>query len=193
VASVEFVCSTCHAFQAQLFDTSPHKKPFEAMGMPACVTCHSNHRIARPSDAMLGTGKDSVCLNCHSSGDSGFQVAEKMHTLITGLEAEIERAEGVLNRAERSGMEVSEAKLQQTQARDALTRARVAIHNFTVARLQQDIEEGRQVAEKTHAAGIRALEERDYRRAGLALSLVTILVVLVALCLYIRALEGRPS
>src|ERR1041384_7524452 len=44
VASVENVCSTCHALQAQLFDTSKHKAAFASAGMPGCVPCHSNHR-----------------------------------------------------------------------------------------------------------------------------------------------------
>ena len=32
VASVENVCSNCHAFQAQLFDASPHKQAFAGAG-----------------------------------------------------------------------------------------------------------------------------------------------------------------
>ena len=48
-ASVANVCSTCHVFQAQLFDSSPHKEAFSSAGLPGCVTCHSNHGIT-PSD-----------------------------------------------------------------------------------------------------------------------------------------------
>src|SRR5437899_1994895 len=43
VASVVNVCSTCHVFQAQLFDSSPHKEAFASAGLPSCVSCHSNH------------------------------------------------------------------------------------------------------------------------------------------------------
>ena len=194
VASVEFVCSRCHVFQAQLFDQSPHKAVFAAMGLPACVTCHSNHRILRPTDAMIGTAKESVCLNCHSTGDPGFVAAEEIHRQLISLEEALVRADQVLNRAESSGMEVSQARLDQGQARDALTKARVTIHAFQVPRVAEDISAGLKVAEQTHQAGVKALAERDYRRRGLAVSLITILVVLIGLRLYIRRLEAsKPT
>lgn len=193
VASVEFVCSTCHVFQAQLFDTSPHKPAFAGLGLPACVTCHSNHRITHPTDVMIGTGKESVCLNCHAPGDAGYQAAEKMYDQLVRLETSIARADEVLGRAERSGMEVSQAKLEQAEARDALTKARVTIHSFQMARVEADVQAGLKVAEKTYQAGQKALAERDYRRKGLAISLVTIVLVLVGLRLYIRQLESQKS
>jgi hypothetical protein len=193
VASVEFVCANCHVFQAQLFDTSPHKKAFEEVGLPACVTCHSNHRINEPSDAMISTGPQSVCTNCHVAGDGGYQAAEHIHAQLLRLVAAIEQSSEVLGRAERSGMEVSEAKLEQAQARDALTKARVTLHSFTPARVDEDIEAGLKVAAATLAAGYEALAERDFRRRGLAYSLLAILLVVLALWLYIRELERRKG
>ena len=193
VGSVEFVCSTCHVFQAQLFDSSPHKAAFSAMGLPACVTCHSNHRIVHTTDAMIGTGKQSVCLNCHSPGDPGYQGAETMQQQLGRLANSIARADEVLDRAERSGMEVSEAKLKQTEARDALTKSRVTIHSFDPTRVNEDTTVGLKVAETTYQAGVKALAERDYRRKGLAISLAIIVVVLVGLRLYIRDLESGPK
>ncbi len=196
LGSVEFVCSTCHVFQAQLFDASPHKAPFSAMGLPTCVACHSNHSIVPPSDVMIGTGKESVCLNCHSPGDPGYQAAEKINQQLSELGSAIARADEVLGRAERSGMEVSEARLQQAQARDALTKARVTIHSFQAAPVNENVKAGLTVAHVTYAAGVKALAERNYRRVGLAISLVTIVVVLVGLGLFIRELEsskGRES
>ena len=190
VGSVVFVCSTCHVFQAQLFDTSPHKAPFSAMGLPGCVTCHSNHRIVHPSDAMIGAGKDSVCLNCHSSGDPGYQTAEKIHQQLSSLQSAITKADELLDQAERSGMEVSQAKLDQAQARDALTKASVTIHSLQVTRVDEDVQAGLKVAEKDYQAGLAALAERDYRRKGLAISLVIIVGVLVGLRLFIRQLES---
>jgi hypothetical protein len=45
------------------------------------------------------------------------------------------------------------------------------------------------ITEKTYAAGVHALRERDYRRWGLAVSVVTILVVVIALGMYIKQIE----
>jgi nitrate/TMAO reductase-like tetraheme cytochrome c subunit len=191
VASVENVCSNCHAFQAQLFDASPHKAVFAAAGLPGCVTCHSNHRINHPSDAMLGTGPQSVCTNCHSEGDAGFKVAATTQEKLIGLETAIEGADQVLDQAERSGMDVSQAKLSQTQARDALTKARVSIHSVTLERVMQDVQAGAKLAAQNLAAGKQALADRDFRRWGLGVSLIVILLTIVGLWLYIRELEGR--
>ncbi len=191
VAAVENVCSTCHVFQAQLFDNSPHKAAFTAAGMPGCVTCHSNHRISHPDDAMVGTGPQSVCTSCHTSGDAGFAAADSIRQKFGALQKSIGESEAVLTRAERSGMEVSQPQLELNEARDRLTKARVTLHSFQPVKVDEDIKAGEQIAQKTHEAGNKALRERDYRRMGLGISLVTILAMLVGLTLYIRDFEKR--
>jgi predicted CXXCH cytochrome family protein len=193
VAHVEFVCSTCHVFQAQLFDTSPHKPAFAAMGLATCITCHSNHRITKPSDAMIGTGKDAVCLNCHSDGDAGFAGAQKMRAALDDLSAAIARADRALEVAENSGMEISQAKLDHIQARDALTKARVTIHSFQPDKVNADIKPGLDVAARSLKAGEEALVERDFRRLGLGISLLTIVAVVAGLALYIRQMDAAAN
>lgn len=189
VRTVQNVCSTCHVFQAQLFEKSPHKAAFQAASLPGCVTCHSNHRIAHPSDALLGTGKESVCTNCHTQGDAGYQAAGQFQEQIAKLDGAVKASDEILNRAESDGMEVSEAKLEQDQARDALTKARVTIHEFSGAPLQRGVEAGLKITDKTYKEGQTALAERDYRRKGLGVSLFFILIVVAGLWLYIHYIE----
>ncbi len=193
VSTVQNVCSTCHVFQAQLFESSPHKAAFAAASLPGCVTCHSNHRIAHPTDAMLGTGPQSVCTNCHSEGDAGYQAAAQIAQQIDHLDTSVKNATEILDRAESAGMEVSDAQLEQDQARDSLTKSRVSIHSFNPTRVQQDVDTGLQIAAKTHGEGAAALQERDYRRKGLALSLLAIVAVVIGLRLYVRQIERRSS
>ncbi len=191
LASVVNVCSTCHVFQAQLFDASPHKAAFAAAGLPGCVTCHSNHRITHPTDAMVGTEPQAVCTTCHSKGDAGFETAGNIKRQFTGLETAIGKSDEILTRAERSGMEVGEAQLDLISARDQLTKARVTLHSFDLAKINADIKAGEATAEKTRQAGDKALRERDYRRMGLGVSLITILAMLVGLKLYIGEIERK--
>jgi hypothetical protein len=106
------------------------------------------------------------------------------------LEDAIKSADKVLGIAESSGMEVSEARLDQDQARDELTKARVAVHSFQMVLVEQDIQAGLKIAARTQAQGNAALVDRDRRRMGLAFSLTAILAVLVGLRLYIRQIEG---
>jgi predicted CXXCH cytochrome family protein len=176
-----------------LFESSPHKAAFEAASLPGCVTCHSNHRIAHPTDAMLGTGPQSVCTNCHTDGDAGYLAAGQIAQEIAHLDTSVKSAAEILDRAEAAGMEVSEAQLEQDQARDALTKSRVTIHSFNSTRVKQDTAAGLQITAKTRTAGVAALGERDYRRKGLAWSLLAIVAVVVGLRLYVRQLERRPS
>ena len=73
---------------------------------------------------MLATGPQSVCTKCHSTGNAGYTAAGKMEQQLKYLDDAISRSDEILNRAESSGMEVSQARLDQDQARDSLTRDR---------------------------------------------------------------------
>jgi hypothetical protein len=193
VDSVRNVCSNCHVFQAQMYDKSSHKNVFQAVGLPGCVVCHSNHGITRPTDAKLGTGPEGVCMQCHSPGDDCDRARLGILASLTKLDESIKSADRLLAVAESSGMEVSEARLQQDQARDSLTKARVTIHSFQPQLIDQDIEAGLKITAKDLQAGKDALAERDYRRKGLGVTVVFILMTLVGLYFYIRQLEGSSS
>lgn len=189
VDSVKNVCATCHAFQSQMFDKSTHKTAFQSAGLPGCVVCHSNHAVKHPSDAMLTTGPQSVCSRCHTPGDRCDRATWKIHGDLLRLDAAVNEADQVLSVAESSGMEVSEARLGQDQARDFLTKARVTIHSFRPELIDQDVNAGLKEAAKNLQAGRDALHERNYRRAGLGISVLAILVVLAGLRAYIRIIE----
>ena len=86
-------------------------------------------------------------------------------------------------------MEVSEARLSQDQARDALTKARVTIHSFQPALIDQDVQAGMKIAAANLKAGKDAMIERNRRRLGLGLCLISIAIMLVGLWLYIKQSE----
>jgi hypothetical protein len=184
------VCSNCHAFQAQMYEKSSHKEAFQAAGLPGCVVCHSNHGISHPTDAKLGTGPDAVCMQCHAPGDACDQARAGLQSSLSQLDQAIKSADRVLGVAESSGMEVSEARLGQDQARDSLTKARVTTHSFRKDLVEQDIQTGLKVAAKDQQAGKKAMVERNYRRVGLGMSLVAIGIVLTGLRLYIKKIES---
>ena len=112
---------------------------------------------------------------------------------LTQLDGAVKAADRILGVAESSGMEVSEARTEQDQARDSLTKARVTIHSFQTELVEQDIQAGLKIAAKTQAEGQAALAERDRRRRGLGLSLGIILAVLLGLRLYIRQIENNTG
>jgi len=190
VDKVQNVCSNCHAFQAQMYDKSSHKKAFEAASLPGCVVCHSNHGIVHPTDAYLGTGPVAVCMRCHTPGDKCDQARATLQSGLIRLDDAIKDADQVLGVAYSSGMEVSEARLGQDQARDSLTKARVTIHSFRADLVDQDIQAGMKVVAKDLQAGNEAMIERDRRRAGLGISLIAIGIALAGLWQYIKKIES---
>src|SRR5208283_63818 len=137
VDKVQNVCANCHAFQAQMYEKSSHFKAFQDKGLPGCVVCHSNHGIQLPSDAMLGTGSGGVCMKCHIAGDHCDQARAEILGNLTQLDGAIKNSDQALRLAESSGMEVSAARLNQDQALDLLTKARVTIHSFQTVMVDQ--------------------------------------------------------
>ena len=192
IASVANVCGQCHARQADLFQTSPHKAAFDQQGLAECLTCHSNHDIATPTDQMIGTEQGALCINCHQSGDKGFVAAGHMRSRIDQLIASIDKSNEILSLAERKGMEVSKPKFELKGATDALTHARVLIHSSSIAEVDKIVGPGLEVATKGHQAGLDALSELSFRRKGLAVSLVFIIFLAVLVFLKIRQIESRP-
>jgi len=173
-----------------MYEKSSHKKAFEAASLPGCVVCHSNHGITHATDAKLGTGPDAVCMQCHNPGDACDQARAGLQSSLSRLDEAVKSADSVLRLAESSGMEVSEARLRQDQARDSLTKARVTIHSFRTDLVDQDIQAGLKVAAQNLQAGKQAMVERNYRRVGLGISLLAIGMVLAGLWLYIKKIES---
>jgi len=193
IASVANVCGQCHARQAELFQTSPHKKAFDDKQLGECITCHGNHAIPKPGDQMIGTQQGALCINCHTQGDKGFVAAGAMRSRIDQLIASIDKSTDILNLAERKGMEVSKPKFELKGATDALTHARVLIHSSSTTEVEKVIEPGMDVANKGYQAGVGALAELSFRRKGLAVSLLFILFLATLVYLKIRQIEARQQ
>ena len=193
IASVANVCGQCHARQAELFQTSPHKAAFDQKELGECITCHSNHAINKPGDQLLGTNQGALCINCHTPGDKGFIAAGQMRGQIDELLAKLKQSTEILDRAERAGMEVSKPKFELKGATDALTHARVLIHSSSTAEVDKVIGPGIESAGKGYQAGIAALAERRFRREGLAVSLVFILFLALLVYLKVKQIERHQA
>lgn len=191
VTAVANVCGTCHTRQSDLFQKSPHKAPFETAQLAGCVVCHNNHEIHSPTDEMLGVSQRATCVSCHSQGDAGYQATEKMRRMVDELAGHINQAEQLLGRAARAGMEVSRPQFEMKDAQDKLINARVVIHSFSPGEMETVINPGLAVARKAHQAGQDALDELQFRRKGLAASLIFISLAVVAVYLKVRQIESR--
>jgi len=186
------VCGQCHPVNAELFNKSRHGQLFVQMGIPGCATCHSNHEILETSDAMLGVGDKAICGNCHTPQDTGGKTAVAMREIIERLRTDYETAHAVLAKSENAGMEVSQALFELNGAKTALVKARAAIHGFNLDGVNAEVKPGLEISDKARARGVRALDELQFRRKGLAVSVLILLALIVGLVLKIRQMERKP-
>jgi predicted CXXCH cytochrome family protein len=195
VPSVVDVCGTCHAHNRRLFDESPHRAAFAAIGAPGCVQCHSNHAILRSSEAMLAPGPTSVCLGCHSPEDAGAQRAQAMTATLRELDQRIQSARDALARADHAGMDVTTATADLTAAHNHLVMARTTVHSLDLDKVSAETTQGIAVAERVLQEGNDKLEEVEQRRRGVALFSVLVLAVVLTIYLYIKTSEkeGKES
>jgi hypothetical protein len=86
-------------------------------------------------------------------------------------------------------MEVSRPRFELISARDGLINARVVIHGFNPEALDKVIAPSVVIAEKARRSGEDALKELQFRRKGLAVSLIIIALAVVSIYLKIRQIE----
>jgi bacterioferritin-associated ferredoxin len=190
VSWVGNVCGQCHATIADRFRESRHAQAFTAMGVPGCATCHGNHDIQDATLELLGLNDSAICKNCHVASDPGGITAVAMRQQLETLEARFDSARQLLARAERAGMEVSQARFDLDAAHNARIAARTAVHAFQLEAVRAEVDKGLAVSDSGVAAGHRALAELNFRRTGLAISVAIILALIGGLMLKIRELEG---
>jgi predicted CXXCH cytochrome family protein len=195
VTSVSKVCGSCHALNADLFSSSPHKKAFDEKNLPECETCHSNHGIISASNQLLGVTSDAVCSRCHSENNNfkGYVVAKNMRQLIDSLETKEKYASSLVDEAEQKGMEITTAKYQLRDVRQSRLQSRTMVHSFNEGKFREIVEKGLSVSTKVIDEGRNAIDEYYFRRWGLGISTLIITIVGVSLFLTIRRIEKRQQ
>ena len=191
IDSVANVCSHCHVATADLFDKSAHKPAFAELGMPACVTCHGNHDVTKPSDAMLTGGEGTPCATCHEANSAPLKKAAEFRTMIEGLSSRIDQAAAILTKAEHAGMEIGSPRFELIAAKESLIKARAETHLLQTEKIKAATDPRFIVAQKSFESGQDLLAELQFRRKGLAASLLVIGAVLVGLFFKIREVDRR--
>jgi hypothetical protein len=136
----------------------------------------------------------SACLKCHKLGDSCDVAAGTMYKTLTDLERGLRNGASLLRTAEVAGMEVSRSKYDlKNNGTTAAVEARALIHSFDPPRLVKRGREGLAAAAQAHKAGIAALDEIQFRRKGLAVSLILVVLVLIGLALKIREVDRQRN
>ncbi len=171
-----------------MYQASTKRTAFEAMDMPACLTCHSNHKIVHPNDGWIDFKEPALCATCHATDTPGAPVIRTMRTGFDQLNATFHAAEAVLTRAEEAGMLVDDGMTALRDAQESRVRLRVLVHSFAEEPFTASLTEGLAATSRAQAAGEAALEELSFRRRGLGLATLAILGFLLTLGFKIRSL-----
>jgi predicted CXXCH cytochrome family protein len=113
--SISRTCARCHESTAKAFADTEHGDLFTTQRRPGCTACHSAHHTEPATSAML-TGPTSVCAPCHKPDSEPARVAEEMGRFMAGLEA------------------------AGPASKEALARAKVAVHSVDLAILKKAAE-----------------------------------------------------
>lgn len=191
VTSIAYVCRQCHPSAGDLFSKSPHKSAFDDLGVSECEACHGNHKVLRPSDEMLAGGQADACSQCHGDGTAPYEAGLKMKKEIDGFVANLNEARGLLDQAENQGVEVSEARFRLQEASTALIEVRNITHRLSIPEIEEKLGEGGKVLEEVRNLGQAALKEAQFRKTGLIIA--TVFILLLALALYLKVRQNRKD
>jgi predicted CXXCH cytochrome family protein len=193
VKAVSFVCRQCHPMTAKLFLESPHSDAFEMIGELECEACHGNHQIVAPSDNMLGTGAESVCIQCHDPESLGYQMAHTLRTRLEGFKGKIQDARELLQKADNQGVEVSDSKFKLQEVNTLLIQVRNQVHSVSLDEIDEKIKKGNVILKEVMAAGNDAVDEANFRKRGLLIATLFVFLLAVALFFKIRQIERAGS
>ncbi|MEJ5166788.1 MAG: hypothetical protein WHV67_07150 [Thermoanaerobaculia bacterium] len=192
VSSIRFVCGNCHILNQEMFEGSPHKKPWEENNFKYCEECHSNHKVLKTSDELLNPEK-GLCLNCHTKKDKGG-------TLMVYFYNELKKNEGLLEengknakRAEQGGIFMEDTFINLQEARAKLVKARTLIHTFTKEKFDETLKEGFEVLLKEKKVIENAFKELSSRRKGLGLFSILAIILAILIYLKIKDMEKKKN
>jgi predicted CXXCH cytochrome family protein len=193
VTEVANVCAQCHVREADLFRASPKKAIFDGMGQAECLVCHENHAIQHPADAWVGLEQGAVCATCHDANTNGAQTIRAVRQGLDAMATNLARAESVVERAERAGMLVDDARVLLQAAREQQIQARVLVHTFADTSFAEVAAKGLEAVQRAERAGEEALGELQFRRRGLAVATLVIVGFLITLGWKIHRLSAPEA
>jgi hypothetical protein len=195
--------------QALPFHTLPGPEDEPAALRPEFRELFEKFRIGKTAYVFAdpdgeGTHRVEVvrCNHCHgteaATADAplGYQAAEEILGRMRELTASVARAERILLAARRGGVETRGALAEIEKAVDAQIGLEVLLHTFDAGEESDFVtrqQEGLESARAGLQASREAMDELGFRRRGLVIFLVFVVLVAVGLAFKIRELSARDA
>lgn len=193
IKSVSHVCGTCHVTNMEYFNATKISKIFEVQGIHGCEQCHGNHGVQKPNDEMINVGKESKCTECHTEGDEGYKVSQKIYSSLINLKNKYNAANEKYLEVRQKGMNDVEIGFQLKDAKQALIQSRTLIHTFDSSKVSDKTNEGVNFSNKALNLAQNEIDEYYTRRNGFAIATLAFLVFIIALYFKIKEKEKKAS
>ena len=193
VTSISHVCGTCHVSNMEYFNSTGMAKAFEEQDFHGCEQCHGNHAVLKPADEMIGVGKDSKCVDCHSSGDEGYAVAKRIYSSLTNLKNQFSLADAKYLEVKKKGMNDVEIGFLLQDAKQALIQSRTLIHTFDSTKVGAKTKDGIEISNKAALLAQKEIDEYYTRRNGFAVATLVFLLVVIVLYFKIKDKEKKAN
>ena len=191
VKSISHVCGTCHVSNMEYFNATKMAKAFEEQDFHGCEQCHGNHGVQKPTDEMVGVGKESKCIDCHAEGDEGYAVSKTIYASLKSLKDHYDAANAKYLEVKQKGMNDVEIGFQLQDAKQALILSRTLIHTFDSAKVGSKTKEGMEFSNKASLLAQKEIDEYFTRRNGFAAATLVFLLFIVGLYFKIKDREKK--
>ena len=196
-ASVIHICGSCHLNNMEYFNSSPMAQDEDALEYHSCETCHSNHAIMEPTDALLDVSAEytklkaggSLCTECHSPGDEGYETALTLYHSLRGADSVYQEASFRMEDIQIKGMNDIDMGYLLQDSKQNLIQLRTLVHAFDSEAFIEKAEAG--VALSNQAIDLADNEVREFytRRRGFGISTLAFVLLAIALYLHIRYID----
>lgn len=191
IKSISHVCGMCHVNNMQFFSASTMGKVFSELELHACEECHGNHNVSKTSDAMVGVGEKSTCINCHDEGDEGYQAASEIHNQLDLTVAVYDSAEIQQTEVRRIGMNDVEIEFLLQDAHQDLIEARTLVHTFDPDRVGEKTDKSMMNSKSAIQLALEQISDYGTRQRGFGVATIFITILVVALFFKIREIEKK--
>ncbi len=193
ISSISFVCGNCHTNNMNYFRDTQMAEVFEELDIHGCEQCHGYHAVQKTNDEMIGTGDNSVCIECHDEGDAGYDASKFIHRAIIELVNLNDSAKSKLTDVKIKGMNDVDIGFLLQESHQKLIEARTLVHTFDTSKVNEKTNEGKERVLKAINLADKELNEYSTRRKGYAIATIVFILFAVALYLKIRDYEKKKT
>lgn len=187
------VCGTCHIQNEEYFSKTKMATGFKNEELHACLECHGTHGIDKPNDDMVGIGEKSICLDCHESGDNGYNVADTINTMLKSIVASYDSALIKQKEIQIIGMDDVEINFLLQDAHQGLIHSRTLVHTFAPQQIKATADESVKNSRAAIQLGDLEIENYSTRRMGLGIATIFITLLVISLIFKIREIDKEKG